>query len=271
MSDHTIMVIWVMKIFLYSSSLYSCHLFLIFSASVRSIPFVFFIVPIFAWNVPLVSLIFLKRSLVFPNLLFPSILCTDHWGRLSYLSLLFFGTLHSDVYIFPFLLCLSLLFLSQLFVRPPQTTVLPFCIPFSWGRSWSLPPVQCHKPPSIVLQALCLWDLIHWIYLSLLLYTCRRRQWQATPVLLPEESHGWKSLVGCSPWGRYKLDAAERLHFHFSLSHSGEGNGNPLQCSCLENPGDGGAWWAAVCGTAQSQTRLKRLSSSNCVIVRDFI
>ena len=55
----------------------------------------------------------------------------------------------------------------------------------------------------------------------------------------------------------------ERLHFHFSLSCIGEGNGNPLQCSCLENPRDGGAWWAAVSGVAQSSTRLKRLSSSS--------
>ena len=55
----------------------------------------------------------------------------------------------------------------------------------------------------------------------------------------------------------------ERLHFHFSLSCIGEGNGNPLQCSCLENPRDGGAWWAAVYGVAQSQTRLKWLSSSS--------
>ena len=62
--------------------------------------------------------------------------------------------------------------------------------------------------------------------------------------------------------GSLESDMAERLHFHFSLSWSGEGNGNPLQCSCLENPRDGGAWWAAVCGVTQSQTRLKRLSSS---------
>ena len=55
----------------------------------------------------------------------------------------------------------------------------------------------------------------------------------------------------------------ERLHFHFSLSCIGEGNGNPLQCSCLENPRDGGAWRAAVYGVAQSLTRLKRLSSSS--------
>ena len=55
----------------------------------------------------------------------------------------------------------------------------------------------------------------------------------------------------------------EQLHFHFSLSCIGEGNGNPLQCSCLENPKDGGAWWAAVYGVAQSRTRLKQLSSSS--------
>ena len=88
-----------------------------------------------------------------------------------------------------------------------------------------------------------------------------RRQWHPTPVLLPGKSHGWRSLVGCSPSGRYELDMTERLHFHFSLSHIGEGNGNPLQCSCLENPRDGGAWWAAVYGVAQGQTWLKWLSS----------
>ena len=75
-------------------------------------------------------------------------------GRLSYLSLLFFGTLQSNRCIFPFLLCLSLLFFSQVFISPPQTTILPFCLSFSWGWSWSLPPVQCYEPPSIVLQAL---------------------------------------------------------------------------------------------------------------------
>ena len=74
-----------------------------------------------------------------------------------------------------------------------------------------------------------------------------------TPVLLPGKSQGWRSLVGCSPWGREESDATERLHFHFSPSCIGEGNGNPLQCSCLENPRDGGAWWAAVYGVAQSQ------------------
>ena len=67
--------------------------------------------------------------------------------------------------------------------------------------------------------------------------------------------------MGCSPWGREESDTIEQLHFHFSLSCIGEGNGNPLQCSCLENPRDGGAWWAAVYGVAQSQTPLKRLSN----------
>ena len=91
----------------------------------------------------------------------------------------------------------------------------------------------------------------------------QRRQWHPSSVLLPGKSHGWRSLVGCSPWGRYESDTTERLHFHFSLSCIGEGNGNPLQCSCLENPRDGGAWWAAVYGVAQSRTRLRWLSSSS--------
>ena len=90
-----------------------------------------------------------------------------------------------------------------------------------------------------------------------------RRQWHLTPVLLPGKSHGWGSLVSCSPWGRYELDTTEQLHFHFSLSCIGEGNSNPLQRSCLENPRDGGAWWAAVYGVAQSWIRLKGLSSSS--------
>ena len=90
-----------------------------------------------------------------------------------------------------------------------------------------------------------------------------RRQWHPTPVLLPGKSHGRRSLEGCSSWGRWGSDMTERLHFHFSLSCIGEGNGNPFQCSCLENPRDGGAWWAAIYGVAQSQTRLKWLSSTS--------
>ena len=88
-------------------------------------------------------------------------------------------------------------------------------------------------------------------------------QWHPTPVLLPGKSHGWRSLVGYSPWGREESDTTEQLHFLFSPSCTGEGNGNPLQCSCLENPRDGGAWWAAVCGVAQSRTQLKCRSSSS--------
>ena len=73
----------------------------------------------------------------------------------------------------------------------------------------------------------------------------------------------WRSLVGYSPWGRRESDTTEWLHFHFSLSCIGEGNGNPLQCSCLENPRDRGAWWAAIYGVAQSRTRLMHLSNSS--------
>ena len=102
---------------------------------------------------------------------------------------------------------------------------------------------------------LCSWFSNDYLYVT--------RRWHPTPVLLPGKSHGWKSLVGCSPWGREESDTTERLHFHFSLSCIGEGNGNPLQCSCLENPKEGGAWWVAVSGVTQSRTRLKRLSSSS--------
>ena len=91
----------------------------------------------------------------------------------------------------------------------------------------------------------------------------RRRQWHPTPVFLPGKSHGQRSLVGCSPWGCEESDMTEQLHFHFSLSCIGEGNGNPLQCSRLENPRDGGAWWAAAYGVTQSRTQLKGLSSSS--------
>ena len=62
---------------------------------------------------------------------------------------------------------------------------------------------------------------------------------------------------GLSPWGREEPDTTEQLHFQFSLSCIGGGNGNPLQCSCLENPRDGEAWWAAIYGVTQSRTRLK--------------
>ena len=87
-----------------------------------------------------------------------------------------------------------------------------------------------------------------------------RRKWHPTPVLLPGKSHGQRSLVGFSPWGHKESDLTERLPFHFSLSCIGEGNGNPLQCSCLENPRDGRAWWAAIYGVTQSRTRWSDLA-----------
>ena len=121
--------------------------------------------------------------------------------------------------------------------------------------------------PAISLRCACIVSVIpkflpvHSITSTLraLLYSCLcfPRQWYPTPVLLPGKSHGWRSLVGCSPWGRKESDTTERRPFHFSLSCMGDGNGNPLQCSCLENPRDGGAWWAAVYGVAQNRTRLK--------------
>jgi len=154
-------------IFLYSSSVYSRHIFLISSASVRSLPFLSFIVPIFAWNIPLVSLIFLKSSLVFPFYYFPLFLCIDHWGRLSYLSLLFFGTLYSDGYIFFFLFSFVflLIFFSQLFVSPPQTTILPFSISFSWGWPFIIfqAPINIINKKTIVYTIHPQWD---WRFVS---------------------------------------------------------------------------------------------------------
>ena len=140
--------------FVYSYSVYSCHLFLISSASVRYTPFLSFIVPIFAWKVPLVSLIFLKRSLVFPILLFSSI--SLHWSlRKAFFSLL--AILRNSAFRWKYLYFSPLLFislLSQLFVRPTQTAILLSCISFPWGWPWSLSPVQCHEPLTIVHQAL---------------------------------------------------------------------------------------------------------------------
>ena len=80
----------------------------------------------------------------------------------------------------------------------------------------------------------------------------------------PMDGGAWRAW---GPWGREESDTTERLHFHFSLSCIGEGNGNPLQCPCLENPRDGGNWWAAFYGVVQSQTRLKRRSSSSSRIL----
>ena len=77
--------------------------------------------------------------------------------------------------------------------------------------------------------------------------------WKLLPCL-ETSSHCWRSLVGYSSLGRKESDTTEQLHFHFSLSFIGDRNGSSLQCSCLENPRDGGASWAAVYGVTQSQT-----------------
>ena len=92
---------------------------------------------------------------------------------------------------------------------------------------------------------------------------------QSTPVLLRGESHGWRSLVGCSPLGREEADmtSLSLSLFTFHFHGIGERNGNSLQCSCLENPRNGRAWWAAVSGVTQSRTRLEQLSSSS----KDYI
>ena len=150
--------------FLFSSSVYFCHL-LISSASVRCLQFLSFVEPTFAWNVPLVFLIYLKRSLVFLIVSFSFI--SLHWSlRKTFLSLLaIFGTLHSNEYNFSFHLCFSLLFFSQLFVRFPQTAILLFCISFF---SDDIDPYLLYNVINIVVhQALCLSGIIPWIYFSL--------------------------------------------------------------------------------------------------------
>ena len=155
--------------FLYSSSAYSCHLLLISSASVRSIPFLSFIVPIFAWNVPLVSLIFLKRSLDFPIILFCSI--SLHWSlKKAFLSLL--AILWNSAFKWVFLSFSPLPFTSLLYTvickasSDNNFTFLHFfslrmvLIPASCTMSWT----SIHSSPGT------LPDLIPWIYLSLPLY-----------------------------------------------------------------------------------------------------
>ena len=99
---------------------------------------------------------------------------------------------------------------------------------------------------------------------------CWRRQWHPTPVLLPRKSHGWRSLVGCSPWGHKESDTTAQLHFHFSLSCFGEGNGNPLQCSCLENPRErgalvGGHLWGCTGSDTTEVTQQQQQQQQYCV------
>ena len=159
-------------------------------------PFLSFIVPIFAWNILLVSLIFLKTSLVFPILLFSSF--SLHWLlRKAFFSL--FAILWNSAFrwvYFCFLLCLLLLFFSQLFVKPHERIILPLCISFSWEWSCSLSPLQCHEPLSIVLQALHLPDRIPWISSSLPLNNCKKfrlylRGLLVFPYFLPFKPEFW--------------------------------------------------------------------------------
>ena len=162
----------LLRSFLYSSSVYSCYIFLISSASVRSIPFLYFIVPIFVWNVHLESLIFLKRSLVFPILFFfPIFLCIDRWGRLSYLSLLFFGSLHSNGYIFPILLCLSASFLFIAICKASSDNHFAFLHFFSLQMIFI--PASCTMSWTSVHSSLGTVSMCPWIYFSLPLYNCK--------------------------------------------------------------------------------------------------
>ena len=139
----------------------------------------------------------------------------------------------------------------------PEKAMAPYSSTLAWNIPWMEEPGRLQSMGSLRVghdwaTSLSLFTIMH-----------RRRKWQPTPVLLPEISHGLRSLIGYSPLDREESDMTERLHFHLSLSCIGEGNGNPLQCSCLENPRDGGAWWAAIYGVAQSWTQLKQLSNSS--------
>ena len=137
--------------------------------------------------------------------------------------------------------------------------------PNSGTLAWQMPWAE--EPGG--LQSMGSWRVGHnWVTsLSLFTFMHWRRKWHPTPAFLPGESQGQGSLVGCHLWGRTGPGMTERLSFHFSLSCIGEGNGTPLQRSCLENPRDEGAWWAAIYGVAQSRTRLKWLSSSSSMLV----
>ena len=88
----------------------------------------------------------------------------------------------------------------------------------------------------------------------------RRNKWQPTPVFLTGESQGQRSLVGCRLWGRTELDTTEATLQQQQCLSDGEGNGTPLQYSCLGNPMDGGAWWAAVHGVSEGWIRLSNFT-----------
>ena len=147
---------------------------------------------------------------------------------------------NSQTYNFLFtFLCFSLLLLQSGFCHHSTTK---FDVHISAFERTTLAQILLLREPYIPK----LNDMSIWIF-----HGCPREKamaWHPTPVLLPGKSHGRRSLAGCSPWGCEESDTTSWLHFPFSLSCIGEGNGNPLQCSCLENPKDKGAWWAAVYG-----------------------
>ena len=127
-------------------------------------PSLSFIVPIIAWNIPLIFLIFFKRSLVFLILLFSFI--SLHLRRLSYPYLLYFGTLHSGGCIFLFLLAFCFSSFFSYLIKPPQETIFPSCTSISWGWFWSLPPIQCYKSKS----EFCNKELMVWARVSSVLF-----------------------------------------------------------------------------------------------------
>ena len=149
--------------------MYSCHLFLIPSPSIRSLPFLSFIVPIFAWHVPLISPIFLKRSLVFPLLLFSSISlhCSLKKDFFSLLAILCNSAFN---WVGPSLSPLPFASLSSVVFKDSSDNLFAFLHFFFFGWFWSLSPVQYYELLSLILQALCLPDLIPWIYLPPPLY-----------------------------------------------------------------------------------------------------
>ena len=141
--------------------------------------------------------------------------------------------------------------LSSLCLQFAEKEMAPHSSTLAWKIPWTEEPGRLQSMGSLRVghdwgTSLSLFTFMHW-----------RRKWHPTPVLLPAKSHGQRSLDGCSPWGRKESDTTERL-----LSYIGEGSGNPFQYSCLENPRDGGAWWAAVSGVAQSRTRWRGLAAA---------
>ena len=151
-------------------------------------------------------------------------------------------------------LCICNTHISEKAMAPHSSTL-------AWKITWARSLVCCR------MGLLRVWH--NWATsLSLFTFMHGKRKWQPTPVFLPTESQGWRSLVGCHLWGCTESDTTERLHLYFSLSRIGEGNGNPLQCSCLQNPRDGGALVGRCLWGRTGWTQLKRLSSSSRALSR---